>query len=182
MTPTPKKIGERSDIPMMLFGKGSEKESAEAFWKRTEEKRGGPAGFKTVGTFLGRSGSKAARLPGLIYTVGEWVWFEDFENENWMSRVLRAGLRYEKTEFGFPFSDVRFTRVVSRGVAYRCVWGGIDPLRTRALSGFVKLFTTPTLQIGFLDGCSLFFEVLRLEEFLRFLEEPRDRKQTDGGK
>jgi hypothetical protein len=155
---------------MRLFGTGQrEQESAEEFWRRTEEARGGPVGMRTVATYLGRSGSRILRLSGLIYTIGGTVWFEDFEKDNWFARIVDRGTRYEKTVLSFLKADVEFTRSVTSGTANGCILGSVDPQRTRPLSAFRRLFATRALQIHLHAGHSMFFEVLMEAELIRFL-------------
>jgi hypothetical protein len=156
---------------MRLWGKGTEnRESVEEFWRTTAEKRGGEVGLITFATYLGRSGDEILGLPGLLYTVGDAVWFEDFEKDNWMSRLLGAKRRYEKTELGFNKPDVAFTRLVSRPTAFRCIRGGLPSEKTHAVSPLGIFFSVPAVQVCFSQGHSLFFEVMRRDELVRFLK------------
>ncbi|HUI68897.1 MAG TPA: hypothetical protein VL354_00165 [Spirochaetia bacterium] len=153
---------------MQLWGKRQEENPAE-FWRKTGEKRGGEIGLFSFATFLGRSGDGPAGLPGLLYTVGDRVWFEDFERDNWLSKILGSRQKYEKTELCFDRSEVVFSRVVSRAGAYRCVGGGIGPELLRPMSGFGRLFAAHALQVGLQDSSSVFMEIMREEEFRTFL-------------
>jgi hypothetical protein len=151
------------------FGK-SDTESVSEFWSRTAEKRGGQIGLCTYANYLGRTQDQILELPGLLYTVGDMVWFEDFEKNNWLARLINVGSKYQKTELGFPRSEVDYTRVVSRGAALRCIRGSVDAKNTRPLLSAAKIFFTPVVQISFTAGHSLFFEVLRQKELLGFLK------------
>ena len=154
---------------MKLFRKPVEQESVESFWARTMQARGGPIGLRTTATFLGRSGSKAAGLPGLLYTVGDTVWFEDFENDNWLGRVIGPGKKFVKTEFSFSKGEVESARMVSRGAASRCIEGSLPPGETKPFSRFPRILGTPVIQIAFKAGHSFFFEALMDAELLHFL-------------
>ncbi|MGO9410153.1 MAG: hypothetical protein ACLQCB_05300 [Spirochaetia bacterium] len=153
---------------MQLWGKRQEESPAD-FWRKTGEKRGGEIGFFTFATLLGRSGDGPLGLPGLLYTVGERVWFEDFERDNWLSKILGSRQKYEKTEFCFDRSEVTFSRVVSRSNAYRCIGGGVTPDALRAMSSFGRLFSGHALQVGLQDSSSVFLEVMRESELRGFL-------------
>jgi len=153
---------------MLGFGK-PDTESVDEFWKKTAEKRGGDVGLITFATYVGRSGTELLMLAGVLYTVGRSVWFEDFDRDNWFARLIGQGKKWEKTEMGFPKSDVSFVRVVSKGSAYRCVRGALDQRQTQAVSPLARFFSSPSLQIGLVQGHSLFFEVLKQKELVDFL-------------
>ena len=153
---------------MQLWGKRQEESPAD-FWRKTGEKRGGEIGLFTFATLLGRSGDGPLGLPGLLYTVGQRIWFEDFERDNWLSKILGSRQKYEKTEFCIEKSEVTFSRVVSRSNAYRCIGGGVAPDGLRAMSSFGKLFAAHALQVGLQDSSSVFMEVMRENDFRDFL-------------
>ena len=92
---------------MKLFGRQPEESPAE-FWRQTAESRGGPIGFKSFATLLGRSQAEILELPGLLYTVGQVAWFEDFERDNWLLRIVRTRRTFEKTELSFAMAEVRY--------------------------------------------------------------------------
>ena len=150
---------------MQLFGKKPE-ETPEEFWRKTAERRGGDVGYMTYGMLLGRSGDAVLDLPGLIYAVGDTVWFEDFERDNWLSRIISGRRKFEKTEFSFPRADVTSVRLVSRGAAARCIAGRIPPDRMPRLSLIGRLFSQPITQVNMLDGSALFFDILKRQEFV----------------
>ncbi len=91
---------------MQWFRRGPEENPAD-FWKETARKRGGEIGFFTFATLLGRSADVVLNFPGLLYTVGDMVWFEDFERDNWLSRILGGKGKYQKTEISFPAAEIR---------------------------------------------------------------------------
>ena len=157
---------------MQLFNLSRKKEqSVDEFWRETAEKRGGEIGIVTFATLLGQSGADILGLPGLMYTVGGGtVWFEDFEKDTLMARILGGKNKWEKTELSFLKADVSFTRLVSRTTALRSIGGGLAPQNTRAVSFLGLFFSTPALQIGFTQGHSLFFEVMKRDDMIRFLK------------
>ena len=163
----------------LLWNRKGQTESPEEFWRHTGEKRGGEVGFVTFATFLGQSADRVLGFPGLLYTVGETVWFEDFEKDNWLARIIGGRQKYEKTELSFPVSDALFTRVVSRRSAYRCIGGSLNPSELPPLSPFVRLFTTSVVQVGLKGGPSLFLEIMRQKEFLDLLA---GKQPSKGGK
>ena len=52
---------------------------AKKFWEEKEAEKGGKVSFYTFATFLGRSSDRHVTNGGLIYRIGERVYFEDFE-------------------------------------------------------------------------------------------------------
>jgi hypothetical protein len=146
-------------------------ESAVEFWQRTAQKRGGEIGLYTFATYLGRSGDNYLGLPGLMYTVGDSVWFEDFQKDNWLSALLDPRKKsYVKTEFEFSKPDAAFTRLVSSASALRCIKGGADPNKLPTISSLANFFSTAVVQIAFKQGHSLFFEIMKREEMMDFLK------------
>lgn len=155
---------------MQLFrtGRGSEL-NVDEFWRQTAEKRGGEIGLVTFATLLGRSGENILDMPGLLYTVGGDVWFEDFEKDNWMYRLMGGNRKYQKTELSFRKADVTYTRLVSRSTAFQSIHGGLAPEGTRPISPLGLFFSVPAMQIGFADH-ALFFEVMKRDDLLAFLK------------
>ena len=153
---------------MQLWGRRQEENPAE-FWRKTGEKRGGEIGLFTFATLLGRSGDGPLSLPGLLYTVGDAIWFEDFERDNWLWKILGSRQKYEKTEVRFEKAEVVFTRLVSRAGAFRCIGGGISPDALRPMSAFRRLFAGHALQVGMRDSSSVFLEIMKEAELRAFL-------------
>ncbi len=150
---------------------GVENESAAEFWRRTAQKRGGEIGLYTFASYVGRSGDKYFGLPGLMYTVGNTVWFEDFQKDNWLSSLLDARKKsYVKTEFEFSKGDVAFTKLVSFPNAMRCIKGGMDPAKVPTISSLTKFFSTTVVEIAFTQGHCMFFEIMKWEEMIDFLK------------
>jgi hypothetical protein len=158
-------------VQFQLFGKRNE-ESPDEFWRSTAEKRGGEISYMTYGLLLGRSGDTIVDLPGLIYTVGDTVWFEDFERDNWLSRILNSKRKYEKTEFSFPRADVTSVRMVSRGAASRCVTGGVAPDKVSRISLVGRVFSSPITQVNLVDGSAFFFDIMKRREFIALFATP----------
>jgi hypothetical protein len=144
---------------------GGEQDLA-SFWRGVGERRGGEVGFYSFATYMGRAGDGPAGLAGLLYRVGDRFWFEDFERENWLLRILPPRRPFAKTELSFERTAVAACRVVSSTTAYRCLRGGIAPGATAALGRVGRLFTTPVVHVGLADGSALFFDVMREREFL----------------
>jgi hypothetical protein len=154
---------------MQLLRRAKEADPGE-FWRQTGEKRGGEVGFRTFATLLGASGDKSLMLPGLLYSVGDAFWFEDFERDNWLSRILSSRQSYTKTELSFRRADVDFTRIVSRRSASRCIAGAVPPKDLRPMAAVARLLTASVTQVGLKDGTSLFFETMLQAEFLALLQ------------
>jgi hypothetical protein len=149
----------------------TEKESAAEFWQRTAMKRGGEIGLYTFATYIGRSGDKYLGLPGLMYTVGSSVWFEDFEKDNWLSGILGSrGKNFTKTEFEFSKLDVAFTKLVSFANAVHYIKTGGQPSQVPSISALAKFFSTAVVEIAFTQGHCMFFEIMKREEMIRFLK------------
>jgi hypothetical protein len=137
-----------------------------SFWRGIGERRGGEVGFRTFATYAGSSGGGPAGLAGLLYRIGDRFWFEDFERDNWLLRILPPRRPFAKTELTFSRTAVAAVRVVSRGTAYRCLRGSIAPAATVALGRLGRFILTPVVQVTLDDGSALFFEVMREREFL----------------
>jgi len=150
---------------MQWFGRGKEEEPEE-FWRRTAEKRGGQIGFLTFATLLGRSEDRPLDLPGLLYTVGDQVWFEDFERDNWLAKIIGGRRKYEKTELSFARGEVTSSQLVSRSSAARCIAGVLPVDKLHAVSAMARIFSTPVVQVSLANGTTLFFDMIRRAEFI----------------
>lgn len=147
----------------------SVEEEARQFWLGKEKEKGGTVSFYTFSTFLGRSGDRMLNLSGLLYLVGSRIFFEDFEKENWLLKIMNRKSEYEKTEFFVRQGDIVNSRVVARAAAANCVEGLMGIEETRELRGMMRVFAKPVLQINLHNGTALFFEVMKLEELRKVL-------------
>jgi hypothetical protein len=141
------------------------------FWRQTGEKRGGEVGFRTFATLLGASADKPLALPGLLYGVGDAFWFEDFERDNWLARILSSRQTFAKTEVSFQAAEVEFTRIVSRRSASRAIAGSVQPKDLQPMSALARVFSVAVTQVGLANGTSLFFEIMLQSEFLAQLKK-----------
>ncbi len=150
---------------MQWLRRAQEEDPAE-FWRQTAQKRGGEVGFFTFATLVGRTGGDILNFPGLLYLVGDQFWFEDFERDNWLSKIFAGRSKWEKTEISFSRSEIEFARVVSRVGAARCMAGAVVPQKIPSASVFTKMFSSPVTQVVLKDGSAIFFEVMLRKEFL----------------
>jgi hypothetical protein len=150
---------------MQWFGKGRE-ESPDEFWRQTAAKRGGEIGFLTFATLLGRSKDQLLDLPGLFYRVNETFWFEDFERDNWLAKIIGGRRKFEKTELSFSLQEVRMTQLVSRASASRCIAGAVAAEKLVPVSAVGRILSTPIVQVSLESGAALFFDMIRRVEFI----------------
>jgi len=153
---------------MQWFRRAQEEDPAD-FWRQTAQKRGGEVAFFTFATLVGRTGGNILNFPGLLYLVGDLFWFEDFERDNWLSKIFAGRSKWEKTEISFSRAEVESTRVVSRVGAARCMAGALVPQKVASASVFTKLFSSPVTEVVLKDGSAIFFEVMLRKEFLAHL-------------
>ena len=153
---------------MKIFGKPSAEDPA-VFWRETAAKRGGTIGFLTFASLLGGTADGMSDTSGILYTVGESVWFEDFERNDWLRRIAGGKSTFVKTEITFTRSEVAFTRLVTRGAALACIAGKVPPADLSAASRLARLLGTPFVEVGMRDGSALFLDVIRRSEFMAVL-------------
>jgi hypothetical protein len=154
---------------MQLFGKKNV-EDPDAFWRTTAEKRGGAIGFITYATLLGRTKDAILDRAGLLYTVGDAVWFEDFERDNWLARMMNGKTAFVKTEITFSLSEVVFTRAVSRSNAMASIAGKKEPASLPVITALGRFLSTPFIMVGLRDGTALFFDAIRRRELLALFQ------------
>ncbi len=154
---------------MQWFRRGKE-EDPEEFWRQTAAKRGGEIGFLTFATLLGRSGDQPLDLPGLLYTVGDVVWFEDFERDNWLARIMGGRRKFEKTEISFSRQEVATARLVTRTAAIRCITGAVAAEKLPAASTLGRILSNPIVLVTLAGGASLFFDMIRRTEFVALFD------------
>jgi hypothetical protein len=143
---------------------------AKKFWEEKEAEKGGKVTFYTFATFLGRSSDRQLTNGGLIYIIDDRIYFEDFEKENWLMKLIARKQTYEKTEFSIKMEDISLTKIVSRNSALNCIGGYCEGPETKELSPFTKLFAKPVVQIMMKNGSSLFFDIMRGQDFIEKLQ------------
>ncbi len=148
--------------------KDVEKEARE-FWAKKEEEKGGKVAFYTFATYLGRWSDQSMTLGGLVYIIKSNIYFEDFEKENWIMRIVQRKSKYEKTEFSIDMNDISETKITSRNSALNCIEGFIEPGNTKTLAPLMKLLAKPVVQINLKNGSALFFEIMKAGEFINAL-------------
>ena len=156
-------------LSMQWFRRGKE-EDPEEFWRQTAAKRGGEIGFLTFATLLGRSGDQPLDLPGLLYMVGDMVWFEDFERDNWLARIMGGRRKFEKTEISFSRQEVAAARLVTRTAATRCITGAVPAEKLPAASTLGRILSNPIVLVTIAGGSSLFFDMIRRTEFVALFD------------
>lgn len=155
----------------MIFQK-KETQSPDEFWGDREKEKGGPVGYKSFSMFLGKSDDAIVNLAGIFYQVTETMYFEDFEKDNMLAKLINRGRKYEKTEFCFSLSEVRELRLVTKNAALACIDGSLKDTDTKPISAFSSLFGKPVVQLIFAAGYSLFFEVMEMKGLKDLFQVP----------
>ena len=104
-------------------------------------------------------------FPGLLYTVNETAWFEDFEKDNWLYRVMTGNRKFEKTEISFGLDEVTGVRPVRRGAAARCLSGSVRADALPTSSALSQFFAAPVTAVTLRTGATIFFDLLKRKEF-----------------
>jgi len=136
------------------------------FWEEKEREKGGKVDFFTFATFLGTSSERQVNTGGLLYTIAGRIYFEDFERENWFSKILGRRQKWEKTEFSIDRNDIAEFKRVSKNSALNCITGLVADTETRSISPIVQFLAQSVLQIRLKRGYSLFLDVMREKDFL----------------
>ncbi len=110
--------------------------------------------------------------------MNETVWFEDFERDNWIARLVRTRTKYEKTELSFSKADVRYTRLVTRGGALGSITRPVPPDSLRPANFLNRILSTPIMQVALQDGSSLFFDLIRRRRVYQTLRAGIGKKRT----
>jgi len=145
-------------------------EEAKKFWEEKEKIYGEPVKFYTFATFLGRSGGESVHLGGLIYIINKNLCFEDFERDNWFSKLITKDKKYEKTEFSIELDSIEKIQLVTKSSSIKCILGYIKDNETKIVKGFGRFILQPVTQIKLRDGNSYFFETMRQKELLDALK------------
>ncbi len=142
-------------------------QTPDEFWSELEEKHGGKVRFFTFTKFLGRSQSTMDNLPGLLYIINNVLYFEDFEKDNMLARLVGRKKKFEKTEFSVSLDRLDKVRIVLRGQALNVIAGIVPGGELQGISRLRSFFSTPVYQLYLDDGESLFFEqVMDQKQFL----------------
>jgi hypothetical protein len=145
-------------------------EESRKFWEEKEREKGGKVGFFTFATFLGISSEKQVNTGGLLYTIDGKICFEDFERENWFSKILGKRQKWEKTEFSVEKSDIAELKRVSKNSALNCITGLVPDTETKPISRIFQFLAQSVLQIRLKRGYSLFLDIMREKDFIAAIE------------
>lgn len=148
-------------------------QTPDEFWAEIEEKRGGKVSFFTFSKFIGRSRSTPDNLPGLFYVINDTAYFEDFEKDNMLARLMGRKKKYEKMEFSFRLEKVAKAQHVSQGSAIKCISGVVADGDIQAVSKLARLFSNPVYQVMLDTGESLFFEQVMDDKAFMAVFSPR---------
>jgi hypothetical protein len=146
-------------------------EDSRKFWEEKEREKGGKIGFFTFATFLGISSEKQVNTGGLLYTIDGKIFFEDFERENWFSKILAKRQKWEKTELNVEKSDIAELKRISKNSALNCITGLTTDTDTRPVSRLFQFLAQSVLQIRLKRGYSLFFDIMREKDFIAAVQE-----------
>jgi hypothetical protein len=155
---------------MGLLRRDEPSQTPDEFWTEIEEKHGGKVTFFTFTKFLGRSQASPENLPGLLYIINNVLYFEDFEKDNMLAKLIGRKKKFEKTEFNIALDRLSRSQIVLRGQALNCIAGMVAGENIRPISKFRAFFSTPVYQLMFEDGESFFFEqVMDQKQFFKAL-------------
>jgi len=146
-----------------------------AFWEERESQKGGKVKFYTYAKYLGRSNLESSELGGLLYIIDKKLYFEDFEKDNWFSKILGQKKKYEKTELNINIDSIKELKTTSKGSALNCITGVIDDESTKIFLNLQRLFFQPIIQIKLKEGYSHFFDIMRSKDFLKAINEAQQR-------
>ena len=141
-------------------------EEAKKFWEEKEKEYGAPVKYYTFATFLGKSNDKSVRLGGLIYIIDNKLHFEDFEKDNWFSKIMSRDKKYEKTEFSIDLDLIENIQLVTKSSSISCIIGNIKDTETKLVKGIGRFFLQPVIQFKLKDNNSYFFETMNQKELL----------------
>lgn len=156
----------------MQWLKKKEAQEPDDYWREVEVRRGGPVTFSTFATLIGHSGAGRVDLPGLLYVANSVVWFEDFERDNWLYRLMGGNRKYQKTEVSFPLADVIHVRLVSKARGDRCVAGAAAADALPAASRISQFFSSPFVLVTLKDGSAVVFDMLERRRFAALFPAP----------
>ncbi len=102
--------------------------------------------------------------------MNETAWFEDFEKDNWLARIMAGSRTFEKTELSFGMAEVSGIRLVTRRSAAACLSGGLLPEKLPRASALSQFFSVPIVAVILSNGSAIFFDLLKRKEFAALFE------------
>jgi hypothetical protein len=146
-------------------------ESPDEFWQEREEQKGGKVAYRSFAVFIGSTDTGMSNLPGLVYIINGILYFEDFEKENFLFKIISRKKKWQKTEFSIVLSNVAEVKLVSKESAIACIGGNISTSETKTLSKFRKMFAKAAIQVHMQSGYSLFLEIMEQSGFISAVQK-----------
>jgi hypothetical protein len=152
-----------------LYNENNTNQEQEAVLRQIEEACGGPIAFKTFAFYLGNSAGRAGERGGLIYIVGDDLYFEDFEKTGGLSQFFRKKTAYEKLRFSIPVRSIDRIQVTTERSARRCIRRITSPADIKEPPFWLLWFSRKVYMIERAGGPAEFFDILDDAAFLAFL-------------
>ncbi|QEN06152.1 hypothetical protein EW093_16145 [Thiospirochaeta perfilievii] len=140
----------------------------EQFIKEREERYGGSISFISFAKYIGSSlGNKPENLSGLIYIIGQNIYFEDFQPSPSILLTNRDQTPYRKFEIAINLDDILEAVNVKELECKKSI-NGLTPSSeiTGIKTWFEKLFFKSVVMIRLKDKSSIFLDITNNKVFL----------------
>ncbi len=149
-------------------------EEADKFIERLETENNGKIVYKTFAVLLGKSRETVRNIGGLLYIINRDIYFEDFEKQTSFLQVFGKKTIYKKYKINFRINEISCIKEVTEKCARSSISGFKSHTSTKETSGFIKYISKKICQIQFGENYSLFFEILDLKGFIKFIKNQPD--------
>ncbi|MBI9100181.1 MAG: hypothetical protein JEY91_16990 [Spirochaetaceae bacterium] len=146
---------------------------AEQFKTEREEKFGGKIRFLSYARFIGRASTKKVlNRGGLLYVIGDNLYFEDFERTAGVMTMFNHKENYTKTELSFDLGEISMVKKINEKSAISSVRGNTEENQILPVTkGFLGFFVTPVVQIMVHNQTSLFLDIMDNDGFVTLINE-----------
>lgn len=149
-------------------------EEANELLQELEEANGGKVLYKTYAILYCTSDEAAElkQLAGLLYTVGDTLYFEDFEKQDTLFGFImpkKKKAKYEKFKIRLPLSEISDIYPVRSAGGKAVAEGKLDVSALKPATSFFSRFSQTALYIGKKQGGYWILEVLDERETSREL-------------
>lgn len=145
----------------------------EKFIKDRESKHNGKIVFSTFAKFIGEGYSKKIlNSNGILYIIGDFIYFEDFEPQKNILTMYNDKDNYEKFEFSILLSSIINIKEIRDKDAINSIMSSVSQKDIDAVPmGIRRFFIHSVVELEIVDKAPMFLDFLKNSECIQDIKD-----------